>query len=291
MNDHWEDLEISKLLSYEETHKVENNMLYKLCNICDQWLPCNEEYFHRNKSNKSDGLYPCCKKCNIKKTKQWAKDNKEQHNEYNRKAFKENRWNIVTIRREGSIKRRENGKHQEWVKNNPEKIKQYLLNHRNHDISDQEWIACKEYFDNSCAYCGLPIEENYRIYDGKSQKIDFHKEHVDDNGANDLSNCVPACKSCNSSKWAFTLEEWYREQEYFSEEKFTKIYFWCNEEYKKYIEDKLPYRIIRKRNEEITTFHWELWSVDEKRNIIECVAVRDKKKEILEDLKNNKIKI
>lgn len=66
---------------------------------------------------------------------------------------------------------------------------------------------------------------------------------------------------------------------------------WCEEEYKKYIEDKPPYRIIEKRNKGITSCRWELWSVDEKRNMIECIAVREKKKEILEDLKNDKIKI
>lgn len=27
------------------------------------------------------------------------------------------------------------------------------------------------------------------------QKHDLHKEHVNDDGANDLSNCVPACYS------------------------------------------------------------------------------------------------
>lgn len=68
------------------------------------------------------------------------------------------------------------------------------------------------------------------------KQFDLHKEHVDDSGANDLSNCVPSCQSCNSSKNIFSLEEWYTEDNLnFTEERLSKIYRWLNEDYLKYI--------------------------------------------------------
>jgi len=53
----------------------------------------------------------------------------------------------------------------------------------------------------------------------------LHKEHVDDNGANDLSNCVPSCQSCNSTKNLKTLEEIIELKiiEKFTQEKYNKI--------------------------------------------------------------------
>lgn len=57
-------------------------------------------------------------------------------------------------------------------------------------------------------------------------KQQLHKEHVDHEGANDLSNCIPACKTCNSHKWEFDMESWYRNYEHFSEERLNKIKEW-----------------------------------------------------------------
>jgi hypothetical protein len=102
--------------------------------------------------------------------------------------------------------RTENGKNKQWQQQNPDKLRSYGKQHRNHDISNLEWELCKEYFDHSCAYCGLSEKVHKEIY-----KQQLHKEHVDHKGANDLSNCVPACRICNSLKHIFMLEDWYSE--------------------------------------------------------------------------------
>jgi len=60
---------------------------------------------------------------------------------------------------------------------------------------------------------------------------DLHKEHIDDNGKDDLSNCIPSCKSCNSSKWKFDFEDWYKKQKFFTEERYNKIIKWLKEDY------------------------------------------------------------
>lgn len=119
------------------------------------------------------------------------------------------------------------GKRKEWEINNKQKLYIYGKMHKNHEISEKEWNFCKEYFNNSCAYCGLTEEKHKLIYDQQ-----LHKEHVDHNGANDLSNCVPACKSCNSSKHTFKLGDWYNHNnEHFNTENLERINNWLLKDY------------------------------------------------------------
>ena len=73
-------------------------------------------------------------------------------------------------------------------------------------------------FDNCCAYCGakpdytsIEIEHFYPISAG---------------GAHDLSNIVPACHTCNRSKFSHDPFEWFRAQSFYkpeSEEKILRI--------------------------------------------------------------------
>lgn len=64
---------------------------------------------------------------------------------------------------------------------------------------------------------------------------DLHKEHVEDEGANDLSNCVPSCGNCNSQKWKYDFKEWYKSQEFYDERRYNLIITWIGEDFKKYI--------------------------------------------------------
>ncbi|WP_431785816.1 HNH endonuclease [Paenibacillus lactis] len=105
-----------------------------------------------------------------------------------------------------------------------------------HTISEFEWNDCKRYFNFECAYCGLRYDDHFVKRNNIIIKSDFHKEHLDDKGPNDLSNCIPACKSCNSQKWAFGFDEWYNDNnKHFSEERLEKILKWINEDHKQYI--------------------------------------------------------
>ncbi|MFS0643778.1 HNH endonuclease [Siminovitchia sp. 179-K 8D1 HS] len=105
--------------------------------------------------------------------------------------------------------------------------------HKSHEISEEEWLLCKQYFNSSCAYCGLHEDDHYIIYAGAPKKTDLHKEHVDHDGSNKIDNCVPSCQTCNSKKWAFTLDEWYTEEnEHYSEERLNKILRWTEKDHK-----------------------------------------------------------
>lgn len=282
---------------YNDTHKIVNDILYKKCSLHaeyfpdeDEWIICDEEHFYKTKS-KGEGtvlkLHTYCKRCNIKKAYKWRSDNPESYNKSHDK-YNNNQCFIPNLkvrkRKSGKI-RRENGKAGKWQRDNPDKIKQYRLNreqNKTHKISKKEWDACQEYFNNQCAYCGLPIEEHYINFRGNIQLGNFHKEHVDHQGANDLSNCVPSCKVCNCSKHDFDFEEWYQKQTFCSKEKIDKIHKWMSEDYKLYIEEKivLPYIVKKIRNDEGNIIGYELWSKDDEGEPLECLGTEDKEKDL-----------
>lgn len=235
-------------MNYEKKHKEVDGVVYKQCSIHKEyspndendWFPCTEEYFHKNKSS-PDGLYPYCKTCNSKKNSEWSKNNHDKKLIYWRKEY-------GTPKRRESYRRcsknqRESGYRKEWEQNNPDKMKKYQENrkqHGNHKITTKEWKSCKDYFNNQCAYCGLPLNQHYNKYKGEVRLTDFHKEHVNHEGANDLSNCIPSCKTCNTSKHQFNMEEWYKSNHNFNEERLDKIYKWLEEDYKLYYIEPKP---------------------------------------------------
>lgn len=205
-----------------------NDIKERRCSKCKEWKPeTTEFYYMTNKSKPEKGFKAECKKCSIAASGKHQKDNPEQYYWYKRKNQLGEQWKINN--RECQRRLRQSGKKREYFRNNTDKTKIYNSNRKlkNHKINISEWIACKEYFENACAYCGLTENEHKEMYNEQ-----LHKEHVINNGEDNLSNCVPACKVCNSSKWKFNLENWHREQLFFTEERLKKIYEWLNDDYK-----------------------------------------------------------
>jgi 5-methylcytosine-specific restriction endonuclease McrA len=124
----------------------------------------------------------------------------------------------------------------EWQQSNPEKLREYRIKreqNKTHEISLSEWKECKNYFENSCGYCGMSEEEHISVF-----KQVLHRDHVDHDGANDLSNCIPACKSCNSSKHNFELNDWYNESNSdFTIKRLNKIKEWLTSDWEDYYEN------------------------------------------------------
>jgi len=131
----------------------------------------------------------------------------------------------------------------EWRKNHPEQLSIYNKKHTNksHRISQKEWDCCKGYFKNQdgescCAYCALTERENKERYNQQ-----LHKEHVIHSGKDNLTNCVPSCKICNSEKHTASLNSWYNKSNHsYSRERYLKIYQWIRWDCKKYITKKRP---------------------------------------------------
>lgn len=204
----------------------------KKCSICTEDYPATTEYFYKH--NKStDGLFPYCKSCAKAKSVQWGIENPElkktQRRKYNATSSGKEKQKV------NSERRRENGEYKEWQQNNPDKVKHYRekwKQNKEHEISKYEWERCKKYFNNECAYCGISEIEAKDKYNNV-----LHKEHVDHTGANDLSNCVPSCKSCNGSKSTKEFDDWYNyDNPNFTIERFERILDWLNDDFYKFIE-------------------------------------------------------
>lgn len=221
-------------------------MSKKTCSLCSEEKGlCN--YYSQNKKKKDGTEYvyyqPYCKECCSKKAAGWKEDNPERVI-INRRNLKIRDPERVRMHRRKSYEnnlKTEKETLRNWQKENPDQVKyhnQKRLQHKKHKISNKEWESCKNYFNYRCAYCDLKIEEHLIMFKGRIQLGDFHKEHFNHEGANDLSNCVPACKSCNSSKGDYDFEDWFKMSGQFSNSKRDKIIKWINEDYKQYIQLK-----------------------------------------------------
>ncbi|AZV43582.1 endonuclease [Peribacillus asahii] len=216
-------------------------MELKVCKVCELEKPLTE-FYTQNKTRKDGTEYiyyrPDCKECTQNKSMKWAKDNIERHRQLQKKSNSTPR--VRELRRGYSKRQRDSGYTKSYYHKNKEQLREYNKNklmNKTHKISNEEWENCKNYFNYRCAYCGLAIENHYIKFNGEIRLGDFAREHVDDEGVNDLSNCVPSCKSCNSQKSTFTLEEWLDiNARGFNEQKYNKIIKWISEDFMKYIE-------------------------------------------------------
>lgn len=204
--------------------------IIKICSICNINKSLNEFYSQQKKKANGEQYtyyHPYCKDCTKTKSAKWQKDNREQHNDSMKEYFKTDKGKKArkNYKKYGEMLRK-------WQKANPDRVKEHNEHRRQnktHEISKEEWEYCKQYFDNACAYCGLPEETAIEKHNNR-----LHKEHLEHNGSNDITNCVPACKSCNSSKHNFQLDDWYKpDNPIFNTERLNMIHKWLNEDHKK----------------------------------------------------------
>jgi hypothetical protein len=228
-----------KSIPYEECHKIIDGKTYKLCNTCGEWLPMSLEFYYKNDKSKQDGLFPYCRQCTLEKTYiRQAKNVSEYMKERRKYAFYQYHNNIKVNERaklKGN-KRRESGYSVTWRKENKDKVKKYGDKYKKkaHQITKEEWESCLNYFNNSCAYCGITLEDHKKKFNQQ-----LHKEHISDCGRNDLKNCIPSCKSCNSQKHTSSFNDWYNpENPKYTRERYSKICKWIKEDCKLYIEKK-----------------------------------------------------
>ena len=189
-------------------------MELKRCTKCGENKPNTNEYFYFQ--NKSKGtLRSRCKVCNNDKDKgkEYYENNKDKILKYKKKYYENNKDKLKKCR-----------------ENNKDKYKEY--NHKRRALkvgnggsyTKSQWLDTLEYFDYKCAYTGECIKHN------------CHVEHIvpiSKGGTSYIWNLVPSTASANLSKHNRDMEEWYREQEYFCEERLNKIY-----EYQKYMAAK-----------------------------------------------------
>lgn len=236
-----------KSAKFFEGIRDNNGVTEKLCRQCNEWKPFIDEYwYYKNKSKPEKGFQSECIICSIKRSsktqfknhehvlqyqKDYAKNNSEWKSDYNRRYMIEHRdekldyfadYRQTDAFKESSLKSRLNREL-----------------HKVHEITKSEWVNCKSYFNNCCAYCGKPIKENLVMRKGKLTQYDFCKDHAENNGANDITNCVPACFDCNTKKNTLEMLE-FMEINNINFNNLDKILQWLSEDCYKYIEEKKP---------------------------------------------------
>ncbi|GIN22554.1 HNH endonuclease [Siminovitchia fordii] len=206
----------------------------KVCSDCN--LEKSLDSFYSQKKKKSSGeeyvyYQPYCKDCAVERSVRWQEENPEKRKEHLKRINAKPKKKAKVLKANQIYRRR--GGHREWQRRNKDKIKLYNQKRakKNHSISVYEWDSCKEYFSGRCAYCGVG-ESDHR----KKFNEDLHKDHVDPNGKNDLSNCVPACKTCNPSKGEEDMEKWFASRPYYDIERELLIIQWVTKDYKNYME-------------------------------------------------------
>lgn len=224
----------------------------KVCSHCKRELEfscfCNDK-------TQRDGLSNTCRDCRSANNKKYEQDHKNERAEYKRNYRKRNRDSLsvynkqynqehvedISQRRKLYYKANRNQLIEAtriWKKNNPDKIQAY-------NESEKVKIMKKSYRHkrralianaNGC-YTGVDVEDllmffnNRCAYTGEQLVEHFHLDHVVplvSGGTNYIWNIVPSNPVPNLSKGGKDMETWFREQEYFSEERLNQIYEWMN---------------------------------------------------------------
>jgi hypothetical protein len=219
-----------KQQQYKNTHKIINEVEYKLCNkhhiyFPDEsaWLPLTNDNFYKNNKNSIDGFYPYCKECCKKKSYKWIKDNPEKFKKNYKKYMKTDSWK--------QYKKENNRKTkyimQKWRKDHPDLCKKYSENWREnkeHNINKEELEILYEYCNYSCMYCGMSEEKAIEKYNKK-----LFKDHFINDGDNTIDNCILCCNGCSSSKRDKDFFEWYNiKNPVYSVNRMNKIIAWIN---------------------------------------------------------------
>lgn len=105
--------------------------MVKFCKFCEEEK--EDTYFSKNKNTK-DGLQTYCKKCVIKKTKQWNENNKEKLKEIKRKYNKKFRLQNPNYSKKyyKSNNEKINSQKQKWVEKNINYQKEYREVNKEH---------------------------------------------------------------------------------------------------------------------------------------------------------------
>ena len=170
--------------------------------------------------------------------KQYYEENKKQITEYKEQYYEENKEEIAEKQKQYREENKEEilEKQKQYREENPHIFfnasnkRRQLEENQGNGITKEQWLEMMIFFDFKCAYSNIYLgnKENKNI-----RSID-HIVALDNGGLNEIWNCVPMYRSYNSSKNTKDMEQWYRQQEYFNEERLEKIYQWIEYAYEKW---------------------------------------------------------
>lgn len=176
-----------RILEYQKMYRIKNK---------ESIRQKRKEYYSNNKeliNTKTREYYKNNKEKLLFKSKQYYIENKEKISEYCKAYAKSERGK--TLRKINENKRRT--------------LKKKALSF----LSQKQWQNIVDKFNNSCAYCG-------------SDNVTLTMDHfipISSGGEFTVSNIVPCCYSCNSSKNKYNFFEWYSKQEFYNKQREEKI--------------------------------------------------------------------
>ena len=180
-----------------------------------------EKVWRKDNRRKAGGAWVCLT-CRRASHKRWYDSHKEQEAARQSKYNRENSEKIREYNRKHySANREYHASHQRsWRASNPEKVISYSQERRARKLAATSPLcvmtaaAITERFalTDGCAYCGVD-----------AKKTADHVVPFKLGGLHVPSNIVGACLSCNSSKNDSPVEEWYRKQPFFSEQRWQRI--------------------------------------------------------------------
>ena len=179
-------------------------------------LVANSNYFNKEKKGKY-GLEAKCKKCK----KQYYEQNKERITESQKQYREQNKERIA----ESQKQYRETPQGQVAAFNSGSR-RRVREQKQGNGITKEQWLECMKFFNWKCAYSGITLSKENRHLD--------HINPLSKGGVNEIWNLVPMYNSYNFSKNNKNMLEWYKEQEFYSEERLQKIYEWQEYARKKY---------------------------------------------------------
>lgn len=218
-----------KLKTINNYHK-DKRKKYGVRNICKTCTSINDKKY--NKKNKEKRLaygnkyYQDNKDEVNKKKRQKYQENKEEIKAAKLKYYYDNKEKLLIQKREYAKTHKESikKKNKKWRENNPDKCFNYdqkrrcMEEQQGKGITIEQWKEMMEYFDWKCAYSEELLTPSNRSID--------HVIALDNGGENEIWNLVPMKRNYNSSKSTKDMESWYKEQDFFSEERLSKIYKW-----------------------------------------------------------------
>lgn len=172
----------------------------KQCTKCGETKPIIE--YHRDKNTK-DGHVQRCKSCVKIKTQKWRQENLEKEKASQRAKYRANPEYYKTKARQwiANNKDKKIARDREYQINNPHVYRATKQRRKIRKAENGEYVITKKewqkLYSSPCVYCG----------DTKDIQAD-HVIPIIKGGIHGISNLVPACKGCNSSKRERFITEW-----------------------------------------------------------------------------------
>lgn len=181
-----------------------------------RWREENKEHLRKYREDNKERI--------SKNYKEYRKKNLEHLKKNKKQWYEANKNHVIQYRK--SNRERDNATARKWYSTPKGNMLSRLNTNRrrakiaklNNNFTINEWIKCKKYFNNSCAYCG--------------SKTNLEQEHfipVSNGGEFTKYNILPSCRTCNASKGNSVFLNWYKNYSKFSEVRLEKIFMYLRE--------------------------------------------------------------